>query len=65
MSKTRPAKSTEILKALATNYKLLKAKPCLLSFLFHYMKKFTVINVGGGLILHSHLPPLNSVGNSI
>ena len=60
MIDTRPAKFTEILKALAANCQIIKAKPSLNFFLLQYMKKFRVINVGGSLVLHSHLPPLNS-----
>ncbi|MBN1559497.1 radical SAM protein [candidate division KSB1 bacterium] len=58
--RTRPATFTEIVKSLAANYQIIKAKPSLNLFLLRYMKKFRVINVGGNLVLHSHLPPLNS-----
>jgi MoaA/NifB/PqqE/SkfB family radical SAM enzyme len=57
---TKPAKFTEILKSLASNYQIVKAKPSLNLFLMQYMKKFKIINIGGNLVLHSHLPPLNS-----
>ncbi|MBN1352916.1 radical SAM protein [candidate division KSB1 bacterium] len=60
MSQTKPAKLTEILKSLAANYQIIKVKPSLIFFLLQYMKKFKVLNVGGNLVLHSHLPPLNS-----
>jgi len=58
-----PAKSatlTEIIKALAINYQMIKVKPSLILFMLQYMKKFRVVNVGENLIIHSHLPPLNS-----
>jgi len=56
----KKAKLTEILKSLAANYHMIKAKPSLNLFMLQYMKKFRVINLGGNLIIHSHLPPLNS-----
>lgn len=60
MSHTKTATFTEILKSLVTNYRQIKAKPSLNFFLLQYMKKFKVINLGGNLVIHSHLPPLNS-----
>jgi MoaA/NifB/PqqE/SkfB family radical SAM enzyme len=56
----RPAKLTEVLRSLTANYQIIKAKPSLNFFLLRYMRKFKVMNIGGNLILHSHLPPLNS-----
>lgn len=56
----RPAKLTEVLWSLAANYQIIKAKPSLNLFMLRYMKKFKVMNVGGNLVLHSHLPSLNS-----
>lgn len=47
-------------KALCSNPQIVKAKPSVNWFLCQYLRKFTVINVGGNLVLHSHLPPLNS-----
>jgi len=38
----------------------LKVSPSILGFLSNYINKFQVREVGGNLILHSHLPPLNS-----
>jgi len=46
--------------ALASNYKMIKVKPSLNLFMLQYMKKFRVIKLGQQLIIHSHLPPLNS-----
>ena len=60
MTYTKPAKFTEILKSLVSNPQIVKAKPSLNFFLLQYMKKFGIINVGGNLVIHSHLPPLNS-----
>jgi MoaA/NifB/PqqE/SkfB family radical SAM enzyme len=45
---------------VASNPGMLKVKPSILWFLGDYMSKFQVRRVGGNLILHSHLPPLNS-----
>jgi MoaA/NifB/PqqE/SkfB family radical SAM enzyme len=56
----KPAKLTDILKSLTINYKMIKVKPSLNFFLLQYMKKFKVINIGGSLVIHSHLPSLNS-----
>jgi len=56
----RRAKRTAVWRALALNPQVLKAGPRLVRFLFDYMGKFKVQDVGGRLILHSHLPPLNS-----
>ena len=47
-------------KALLRNPQILKAKPAINLFLVGYLRKFKAVNVGGQLILHSHLPPLNS-----
>ena len=60
MLPTKKATLTEILKSLTANYHLLKVKPSLNLFMLQYMKKFRIINIGGNLILHSHMPPLNS-----
>jgi MoaA/NifB/PqqE/SkfB family radical SAM enzyme len=60
LTTARAAKPTEILKCLASNHRMIKAKPSMNFFMWQYMKKFKVINLGGNLIIHSHLPPLNS-----
>lgn len=49
-----------LLKTLARTPQIIKAKPSVNWFLLQYMRKFKVKNVGGNLIMHSHLPPLNS-----
>jgi MoaA/NifB/PqqE/SkfB family radical SAM enzyme len=46
-------------KALLRNPQMLRARPALNWFLFQYLRKFRTINVGGQVIVHSHLPPLN------
>jgi MoaA/NifB/PqqE/SkfB family radical SAM enzyme len=45
---------------LARNPRILKAGPRVNLFLLRYLRKFRVRKVGGNLIVHSHLPPINS-----
>lgn len=54
------AKKIAVLRAVLKNPQVLKAKLSLNVFLYHYMQKFRIQDVGGNLIIHSHLPPLNS-----
>ncbi len=56
----KKASSLEIAKAILSNPQIIKAKPSINRFLLSYMRKFKVMDVGGNLVLHSHLPPLNS-----
>ncbi len=56
----RPAGKIAVLKALASNPRILKARPRTLRFLHRYMGGFRIQRAGRNLILHSHLPPLNS-----
>lgn len=49
-----------VLRSLAANPGVVRAGPRLDLFLLGYMRKFRIREVGGHLILHSHLPPLNS-----
>ena len=49
-----------VLKAILANPQMIRVKPSLNWFLLRYMKKFRIKNVGDRLIIHSHLPPLNS-----
>ena len=49
-----------ITTSLATNPRILWARPAVNLFLAGYIRKFRPRSVGGQLILHSHLPPLNS-----
>jgi MoaA/NifB/PqqE/SkfB family radical SAM enzyme len=39
---------------------LLRVRPSLSAFLAGYLRRFPVVDVGGALVLHSHLPPLDS-----
>ncbi len=39
---------------------IFRVKPSILLFLYRYMRKFQVRRAGENLVLHSHLPPLNS-----
>ena len=48
------------LRVLWANPHLLKVRPSLSLFFLKYMRKFHIRKVGDNLILHSHLPPLNS-----
>ncbi len=48
------------LKILRRNPHLLRVRPAVGIFFLKYMRKFRVRRIGGNLILHSHLPPLNS-----
>ncbi|MGZ5495417.1 MAG: radical SAM/SPASM domain-containing protein [Candidatus Aminicenantales bacterium] len=48
------------LQVLWRNPHMLKVRPSLSLFFLDYMRKFRVRKVGENLILHSHLPPLNS-----
>jgi len=49
-----------VAKTIATTPAILRAKPSINWFLCQYLRKFTVIDVDGKLVVHSHLPPLNS-----
>jgi MoaA/NifB/PqqE/SkfB family radical SAM enzyme len=50
----------QIGKAILSNPGILRAKPSLNWFMYRYLKKFKVRIVGHHLVVHSHLPPLNS-----
>lgn len=47
-------------ESFLSNLQILRAKPSIIFFLLKYMRKFKIQNVGGNLIIHSHLPSLNS-----
>jgi len=51
-------------RVVGSNPQMLRIRPSILGFLSGYMNKFRIRNVGGNLILHSHLPPLNSAAYS-
>ena len=46
--------------AILANARIIRAGPSLNWFLLRYLAKFNVQKCGGRLIVHSHLPPLNS-----
>ena len=50
----------ELVKALLSNPQILKTKVSINWFLLQYLRKFKPRKVGRYLILHSHLPPVNS-----
>ena len=49
-----------VLKTLFSNPQLIRVSPKISFFLLKYLKKFPILQTGGNLIIHSHLPPLNS-----
>jgi MoaA/NifB/PqqE/SkfB family radical SAM enzyme len=49
-----------VLQVLRRQPQLLRVPPATSWFFLKYMRKFRIRDVGGNLILHSHLPPLNS-----
>lgn len=54
------ASSLNIAKAILATPRIVFAKPPVNWFLFRYLRNFKVMNLEGSLIVHSHLPPLNS-----
>jgi len=58
--RTKRAGTLRLLKEVIKRPRIIKAGLRLNLFLLGYMKKFRARDVGGHLILHSHLPPLNS-----
>ena len=54
------AKSVKVLRAIVSTPQVAFAKPSVNWFFCNYLRKFKVMDVGGNLIVHSHLPPLNS-----
>jgi MoaA/NifB/PqqE/SkfB family radical SAM enzyme len=47
-------------RAIARNPQILKAGPGVNRFFLSYLRKFRVTRAGENLIIHSHLPPVNS-----
>jgi MoaA/NifB/PqqE/SkfB family radical SAM enzyme len=47
-------------KAILSNPQMIRIKPAVNWFMLQYLRKFRVRNVGGNLVIHSHLPPVNS-----
>jgi MoaA/NifB/PqqE/SkfB family radical SAM enzyme len=54
------AKNLEVAKAILSTPQVVFAKPSVNWFFCNYLRKFKVMNIGGNLIVHSHLPPMNS-----
>lgn len=55
----RPASQREVFRAFLRQPGALRVSPGAALFFLSYMRRFRVRNVGGNLIVHSHLPPLN------
>jgi MoaA/NifB/PqqE/SkfB family radical SAM enzyme len=55
-----PAGGLNVAKSIVANWRLIRGKPRVNWFLLRYLRKFRVMEAGGRLVLHSHLPPLNS-----
>ncbi|HYE81751.1 MAG TPA: radical SAM protein [Clostridia bacterium] len=49
-----------LIRALLSNLQIIRVKPSINWFLTKYMGKFNLLNAGGQLIIHSHLPSVNS-----
>lgn len=49
-----------LIKALLANPQIIRVDPALNWFLTQYMNKFSLLDVNGQLVLHSHLPAINS-----
>jgi MoaA/NifB/PqqE/SkfB family radical SAM enzyme len=47
-------------KAILSNPEMIRIKPAVSLFMLQYLRKFNVRKVGGNLVIHSHLPPVNS-----
>lgn len=49
-----------LLKAVVSNPQIMAVRPSINVFFIKYMRKFNLVNVGGRLVIHSHLPAINS-----
>ncbi len=49
-----------VLRSIIQNPQIIRVKPSINWFLLQYLKKFQIQDIEGNLIIHSHLPPLNS-----
>jgi MoaA/NifB/PqqE/SkfB family radical SAM enzyme len=56
----RRAHSFKIVKAILSTPQVALASPSINWFFCKYLGKFKMLDVGGNLIVHSHLPPMNS-----
>ena len=54
------ASLSAVARSILANARILRAGPSVNWFLLRYLAKFNVLESGGRLIVHSHLPPLNS-----
>lgn len=52
--------SVPLARVLVSNPGMLRVNPAVLRFMSGYLNRFRIRRSGGNLILHSHLPPLNS-----
>ena len=50
----------QVVKAVLATPQIALAKPSVNWFFYRYLQKFKVKEIGGNLIIHSHLPPMNS-----
>lgn len=50
----------ETLLSIICTPQMLRVKPAVIRFLLQYMKKFKIQKIGRNLVIHSHLPPINS-----
>jgi MoaA/NifB/PqqE/SkfB family radical SAM enzyme len=55
-----PAPKSAVIRSVLANARILRAGLSVSWFLLRYLGKFNVLQCGGRLIVHSHLPPLNS-----
>ena len=51
----------KVARAVLSAPKVVFARPSINAFLCGYLRKFTPVEVGGRVFIHSHLPPLNSL----
>lgn len=49
-----------LLKSILSNPQIITVNPALNFFMAKYMQKFNLVNTGGRLVVHSHLPAINS-----
>jgi len=49
-----------VARAVLSAPEVLRARPRVNAFLCRYLRRFTPVDVGGKIFIHSHLPPLNS-----
>jgi MoaA/NifB/PqqE/SkfB family radical SAM enzyme len=57
----RKASSFSVVRALLSDANQIRVKPSINWFFIKYLNKFNIFDVGGKLVLHSHLPPINTI----